>query len=133
MSKQMLVLDLCCPQCEEHLTDGSRVRLDAYVKDTNQKGEVFLSAIFGDYTVETELEIPDGRTVHFFCPSCEASLMLVQTCKLCGAQNASLSLKTGGYIEFCSRNGCKGHALGGIGDVDEMMSLMNRLFDTPYD
>jgi hypothetical protein len=133
MSKQMLVLELCCPQCEEHLTDGMKVQLDAHLKGTNQKGEIILSAIFGDYTVETELEIPEGQQVDFFCPRCEASLMLVQTCKACGAQNASLNLETGGYIEFCSRKGCKGHALGGIGDVDEMMSLMNRLFDTPYD
>ena len=59
--------------------------------------------------------------------------MIPQTCKVCGAPNASLDLKSGGYIEFCTRRGCKGHALGGIGDVDEMMSLMNRMFETPYD
>jgi hypothetical protein len=46
---------------------------------------------------------------------------------------ASLNLTSGGYLEFCSRRGCKGHALGGVGDIDQMMNLMNRMFETPYD
>lgn len=133
MSKQMLVLELCCPQCKELLTDGMKVRLDGYVRETHAKGEILVSAIFGDYTVETDLDIKEGYIADFSCPQCEASIMIPQTCKICGAPNASLDLKSGGYIEFCSRRGCKGHALGGIGDVDEMMSLMNRMFDTPYD
>ena len=48
-------------------------------------------------------------------------------------QMVSLNLKQGGYVEFCSRRGCKGHALGGVGDIDQMMNLMNRMFETPYD
>jgi hypothetical protein len=59
--------------------------------------------------------------------------MLPLACKLCGASMASLNLAGGAYIEFCSRRGCRGHALGGIGDIDQMMSLMNRMLDTPYD
>jgi len=133
MSKQMLVLELCCPQCNAVLTDGMQVRLDGYVRETHAKGEILISAIFGDYTVETELDIKEGNITDFSCPKCEASIMIPQTCKVCSAPNASLDLKSGGYIEFCSRLGCKGHALGGIGDIDEMMSLMNRMFETPYD
>jgi len=133
MSKQMLVLELCCPQCNALLTDGVIVRLDGYVRETHQKGEILLSAIFGDYTVVTDLRIEEGWIMDFGCPKCEASIMILQTCKVCGAHNASLDLRSGGYIEFCSRRGCKGHALGGIGDIDEMISLMNRMFETPYD
>ena len=29
MSKQMLVLELCCPQCKALLTEGTKVHLDA--------------------------------------------------------------------------------------------------------
>jgi hypothetical protein len=46
---------------------------------------------------------------------------------------ASLNIRDQGYIEFCSRRGCKGHALGGVGDIDQMMQLMNKMFETPYD
>ena len=133
MSKQMLVMRLCCPQCDTLLTEGTKVPLDAQVKETHQEGEMRLSAIFGDYTVETELELREGYQVEFRCPKCDVSLMIPLYCKLCGAAMASLNLQGGGYVEFCSRRGCKGHALGGVGDIDQMMNLMNRMFDTPYD
>ena len=133
MSKQMLLMELACPQCGAVLTGGTTVRLDAQVRDTKQEGEMVLSAIFGDYTVETDLHLEAGFVVDFRCPRCDSSLMLPLACKICGASMASLNLTGGGYIEFCSRRGCKGHALGGIGDIDQMMSLMNRMLDTPYD
>jgi hypothetical protein len=129
----MLVLELCCPQCGALLTEGSKIPLDAFVTDTRRAGEMRLSAIFGDYTVETDLEIRPGYVVEFRCPKCEADLTIPLACKLCAAPMASLNIRQGGYIEFCTRAGCKGHALGGVGDVDQMMSLMNRMFDTPYD
>ena len=133
MSKQMLVMELSCPQCSAVLTEGTKLRLDGHVRRSHQEGEVFLSAVFGDYGVETDLELQEGDVVDFSCPRCEASLMLPLACKVCGAPMASLNLIKGGYVEFCSRRGCKGHALGGVGDVDEMMNLMNRMLETPYD
>ncbi|MFH1016591.1 MAG: hypothetical protein V1798_00235 [Pseudomonadota bacterium] len=133
MSKEMLVLDLRCPHCKAPLTTGTNVKLDAHVKDTHQDGEIFLSAIFGDYSLETELEIKNGDLVEFRCPKCDMSLLVATSCKLCRAPMASLNIKDQGYIEFCSRRGCKGHALGGVGDIDQMMQLMNKMFETPYD
>jgi predicted RNA-binding Zn-ribbon protein involved in translation (DUF1610 family) len=133
MSKHMLVLPLCCPHCGVLLTQNMQVHLDAHVVDTNQDGTVYLSAVFGDYSVESELEIAAGAVVDFRCPECDASIMLSVPCRLCRAPMASLRLTTGGYVEFCSRRGCKGHALGGVGDIDQMMSLLNKMFDTPYD
>jgi len=129
----MLILPLCCPQCAAELTEGTRVSLNAFVKETRQEGEMRLSAVFGDYSVETDLDVREGLIVEFHCPRCDASIMLPLACKICGAPMASLNLRNGGYVEFCSRTGCKGHAIGGMGDIDDMMSLMNRMFDTPYD
>ncbi len=133
MSKEMLVLELFCPHCRAPLTTGAKVKLDAHVKDTNQDGEVLLSAIFGDYSIETELKIKKGDLVEFRCPKCDMSLLLAITCKLCRAPMTSLNIRDQGYIEFCSRCGCQGHALGGVGDIDQMMQLMNKMFETPYD
>jgi hypothetical protein len=110
-----------------------KVHLDGSVRDTSQDGVVYLSAVFGDYAIETDLDIPEGAIVDFRCPRCDASLKLPLPCKGCGAPMASLNLDRGGYLEFCSRRGCKAHALGGVGNIDDMMSLMNRMFDTPYD
>ena len=133
MSKHKLIMQLCCPNCNELLTEGTKIPLNAYVKEINREGEMALSATFGDYSMETDLEVKDGQIVDFRCPKCDASIMLNLECKLCSAPMASLNIQSGGYIEFCSRRGCKGHALGGVGDIDDMMNLMNRMFETPYD
>ena len=129
----MLVLNLLCPQCGVGLTRGGRVRLDGQVRRTKQDGTLYLSAIFGDAGEETDLALQDGDIVDLRCPECDASVMLPLVCKLCGAEMASLNGAKGGNLEFCSRRGCKAHALGGVGNVDDMMSLMNRMFETPYD
>lgn len=133
MSKPMLVLEVCCPQCGAALTEGTRVRLEAHLRRTHQQGEISLSALFGDRSVEADLALEEGDVVDLGCPRCEASLMLQLTCKICGAGMASLNIAGGGYLEFCSRRGCKAHALGGTGNIDDMMSLLNRMFETPYD
>jgi predicted RNA-binding Zn-ribbon protein involved in translation (DUF1610 family) len=133
MTSKLLLLELSCPYCKRPLTKGTKVVLDAFVKDTHQDGQVALSALFGDYTVETELSIPEGAIAEFRCPECDASIMLALPCRLCGAPMASLNITSGGYLEFCSRRGCKGHALGGVGNIDDMISLMNRMLETPYD
>ena len=133
MSKQMLVLELSCPQCGAVLTEGTRVRLYGHVPRTHQQGEVSLSAVFGDAGGEADPALGEGEVVDLSCPRCEASVMLPLTCRICGAAMASLNLARGGTLEFCSRRGCKAHAFGGSGDIDEMMSLMNRMFGTPHD
>ncbi len=133
MSQQMLLLDVSCPNCGVVLTEGQKVHLDAYIKDTNQEATVYLSAVFGDYSIDCDLKIPEGAIVQFRCPSCEQSVMLEMPCRLCGAPMASLNIVKGGTLEFCSRRGCQGHALGGFGDVDQMMTLINSMFNTPHD
>lgn len=133
MTQRMLLMKLECPQCRELLTEGGEVVLDAYVEATHQDGQVALSAVFGDYSLRTDLEIPEGAVASFRCPRCDASLMVAAHCKLCGAPMASLNIEETGYLEFCSRRGCKAHSIGGTGDIDEMMNLMNRMMGTPYD
>ena len=133
MTNQMLVLELCCPQCGAALTEGNRVRLDAHLRRTNQQGEVSLSAFFGDRSVEADLALEEGDVADLSCPKCENSVMVPLACKICGASMASLNIVGGGYLEFCSRRGCRAHALGGTGNIDDMMTLLNRMFETPYD
>jgi predicted RNA-binding Zn-ribbon protein involved in translation (DUF1610 family) len=133
MSQDLLLLEVTCPNCGDLLTEGRQVHLAGYLKESNQDGDVFVSAIFGEHSVQSDLKIADGSVVEFRCPTCDMSLMLNTPCRLCGASMASLNLRTGGYLEFCSRRGCKGHALGGFGDVDEMISLVNKMFHTPHD
>ncbi len=133
MSKQLLVMGLSCPNCGDVLTEGEEIHLMGYVKQTHQEGDVWLSAVFGEYSVRSDLQIPEGATVEFRCPTCDIGLQLNTPCKLCGAPLVSVNLTDGGYIEFCSRRGCRAHALGGFGEVDQLMAIVNRMFKTPHD
>ena len=133
MNAQNLVMDLQCPHCAAMLTDGQRLPLHAHVRESKKEGEIVLSSVFGDHTVKTDLDIKERWILDLFCPKCDASLMLAVNCKECGGPLASLNIEGGGNLEFCSRKGCKAHALGGFGDVDQMMSLVNRMMNTPYD
>ncbi|MBM4394284.1 MAG: hypothetical protein FJ087_01180 [Deltaproteobacteria bacterium] len=133
MSKSLLLLDLACPNCGEELTQGNRIRLNGWIRDTGQEGPVALSAVFGDYSIETDLDIPEGTVIDLRCPTCEQSLLLNIPCRQCHAPMASMDLKAGGYVEFCTRRGCRAHALGGAGDIDAMIGLVNRLMNTPHD
>ncbi len=133
MAKQLLVLELSCPQCGAVLTEGNRVHLYGHVRRTHQQKEVSLSAVFGDAGAEADPALEEGDVVDLSCPRCEASLMLSLACKICGAPMASLNITRGGSIDFCSRVGCRAHPIGGTGNIDDMMSLMNRMFRTPYD
>ena len=133
MSQPLLLLEVRCPNCQAALTQGQHVVLGAHVVPTHQDGEIRLSALFGDYQAQTDLTIGDGDVLTFTCPACERSLMVDTPCKLCGGPLASVNLASGETMEFCGRKGCRGHALGGYGDVDEMTDLLNRMFKIPHD
>jgi hypothetical protein len=133
MTKPLLLLDVRCPNCQASLTQGEQVVLHAHVAEPAQEGEVRLSALFGDYASRTEMVIPEGGLAEFICPACDRSLMVDVPCGLCGAPQGSLNLATGGTLEFCSRRGCRGHALGGFGELDDMIELLNRMFKIPHD
>ena len=133
MSKQLLVLELSCPRCGAVLTEGSRVHLLGHVRRTHQQRDICLSAVFGDAGGDPDPALEEGDVVDLSCPRCEASLMLPLVCRICGAPMASLNIARGGSLEFCSRIGCRAHPFGGTGNIDDMMSLMNRMFRTPYD
>ena len=133
MSQPLLLLEVNCPNCQAALTHSQQVILGAHLVATHQDGEIRLSALFGDDQVQTDLAMGDGDVATFTCPYCERSLMVETPCKLCGGPLASVNLASGETMEFCGRRGCRGHALGGFGDVDEMTDLLNRMFKIPHD
>lgn len=131
MGKKLLLIEVMCPKCGADLNEGDRIPLDGIVAGTGTRGVIKLSAFFGNYSIETDLDVPEGSLVTFLCPKCEESLMIPQVCELCQAPLASLELKKVGHVDFCTRRGCTGHALGGFGDVDQMIQLLNKITDTP--
>jgi hypothetical protein len=133
MSHPLLLLEVFCPNCHAPLTSGQHVVLGARVVATGQGGEIRLSALFGDSKTETDLPLADGDALTYSCPLCERSLTVETPCRLCGGPLASVDLPSGEPMEFCGRKGCRGRALGGYGDIDEMTDLLNRMFKIPHD
>lgn len=126
-----LLLETSCPSCRKDLNTDEWIVLKLRLSD-GRDGLVSLSAYFSDYSVRLPFPIDEGKLATFFCPHCGADLTSERTCILCAAPLFSLGIKSGGSIDACTRKGCQGHALGGFGDPDEMMALINRLVDTPY-
>jgi hypothetical protein len=132
-TQPLLLLEVHCPNCGALLTRGEQVVLLGHAVPSHQDGEIRLSAIFGRNDVQTDLTLGEGDVVTFSCPACEHALAIETPCGLCGAPLASVNLASGESMEFCGRRGCRGHALGGYGDVDEMTDLLNRMFKIPHD
>jgi hypothetical protein len=132
-SQPLLLLEVHCPNCRATLTQGEQVVLLGHVVPAHQDGEIRLSALFGRDEVQTDLPVGEGDVVTFTCPACERSLTIDTPCRLCGGPLASVNLASGESLEVCGRRGCRGHALGGHGDVDEMTDLLNRMFKIPHD
>ena len=126
-----ILLEAICPHCQAALTRGEWIELKLR-HDDGRAGEVALSTYFNDYGVRLPFDIADGTVVTFFCPHCHAPLNRDFPCTLCGAPMFTLGIHGGGKVDACSRKGCKGHALGGFNDPDELLMLLNRVIDTPY-
>jgi hypothetical protein len=122
-----------CPNCNAALTRDQHVVLEAQAVGSGKEGEVRLSALFGDSREEADLDVADGEAMTFTCPHCERTLTVDTPCRFCGGPLASVTLASGEPMEFCGRKGCRGHVLGGYGDLDEMTDLLNRMFKIPHD
>ena len=105
-----------CPKCGESLMNPGvpvdempSIELEATIE--NKKGRVYLSQIYGSYNkiFEGVDDVPD-TVVQCACPRCHNLLPTQRTC-VCRAPVASVNLELGGTVNFCTRNGCKGHSL----------------------
>lgn len=109
-------LTVRCPHCHQVLNDENhlinnhpaiRVIVETNIK---QKGNIWLSSIYGDYNYTCEFAIPVDEVVKMYCPYCENDLKRKNLeCDICGAPLVSFLCNIGGRVSICSRNGCKNH------------------------
>lgn len=103
-----------CPFCRRSLMSGDKI-LDGHpsVRVVIQYGEkpgfLFLSSIYGSFSIDSEIDVPPDEMVLFFCPLCHSSLLTGHLCERCHAPMALFELQSGGNVEICSRRGCKEH------------------------
>jgi methionyl-tRNA synthetase len=126
-----LVVQVKCPYCRKILMDGEK-QIDGYpsvktkIIHHDKTGELYLSSIFGSYNIISEVYVPKGEIVLFFCPECNASLLLKDLCEECKAPLAFLELKNGGTVQICSRRGCKYHFM----DYTNFAQKLSAFYDT---
>lgn len=136
-------LEVKCPICNRSLLDDE-VRVDneasigLNIHIGGKKGLIRLSSIYGSYNYSHTIEIPPNSIGEFFCPHCESQLLGESECEQCSAPVVGLRLAEGGEVSFCSRAGCKKHAIE-FDDLEYALKYFHdrfsygkvRRFDTP--
>lgn len=116
-----------CPGCKASLMDEKILienlpSIQIKTKVADKIGYVYLSTLYGSYhkIFETVADV-EGTIVECSCPHCFAPFPFYHNCE-CNAPIVGLSLKIGGTIKFCTRNGCKKHSLE-FESVDDAFTL----------
>ncbi len=105
-----------CPHCGESMMNSSVLvdrlpSIDIEAVVDSKKGHVYLSQIYGSYNkVFSGVDDIPEALVQCSCPACHDLLPIVRSCK-CKAPVAYVNLTLGGTVNFCTRNGCRGHSL----------------------
>ena len=126
-----LVVNVKCPYCRKSLMDEEK-QIDDYpsvktkIQHCDKTGALYLSSIFGSYNIISEIYVPKEEIVLFFCPECDASLLLKDLCEECKAPLAFLELKNSGTVQICSRRGCKYHFM----DYTNFAQKLSAFYDT---
>lgn len=105
-----------CARCNHSLMD-SQHQLEGHpsVRVTISFGRLhgclWLSSLWGSYTIDSDQEIPRDTVANFFCPHCHAELAGATDCPICSAPMVPLIVRGGGMVQICSRRGCQSHML----------------------
>ena len=85
--------------------------IKVFIQFHDKKGFLYLSSIYGSYTISSEIHIPLNEIVLFFCPHCRSSLLTNNLCEKCHVPMAAFELQQGGKVQICSKRGCKKHMI----------------------
>jgi len=118
--ERVFPVKVSCPRCNRSLMDAE-VKVDnlpsirVVVSFARQHGSLRLSSLYGSYNSVTDHEVGLDQVVDFFCPHCHAELTTAATpCPKCSAPMVPMIVRGGGFVQICSRRGCREHRL----DVD---------------
>ena len=111
-----LKVQLKCPFCRQSLMDEEKIiddlpSIKVFIQFHDKKGFLYLSSIYGSYTISSEIHIPLNEIVLFFCPHCRSSLLTNNLCEKCHVPMAAFELQQGGKVQICSKRGCKKHMI----------------------
>lgn len=109
-------VEVYCARCNHSLMDHQHpleghpaVRVT--ISFGRRHGCLWLSSLWGSYTIDSDHEIPEDTVANFFCPHCHAELAGATDCPICSAPMVPLIVRGGGMVQICSRRGCRSHML----------------------
>jgi len=113
MSNQ-ISLQVKCPHCDKSFMDAENpISGEASIKinvvSGSERGVIRLCSIYGCYEHSSDIDLIDKEIVDFYCPHCNKSLIREEKCDLCDAPMVCMTIKVGGKVRICSRNGCRNH------------------------
>lgn len=111
-----LKVQVKCPFCRQSLMDEEKIiddlpSIKVFIQFQDKKGYLYLSSIYGSYTISSETHIPLNEIVLLFCPHCRSSLLTSNLCEKCHVPMAAFELQQGGKVQICSKRGCKKHII----------------------
>jgi len=118
--ERIFPVEVSCPRCNRSLMDPETLvdnlpSIRVVVSFARQHGSLRLSSLYGSFSTHYDHEIPLDAVVDFFCPHCHAELTAAASqCPKCAAPMVPMIVRGGGFVQVCSRRGCKEHRL----DVD---------------
>jgi hypothetical protein len=101
----------CNLMSEEEKINGLKT-IAVKIRWGKKEGMIYLDPEFGSYEHISEIEIPSGEVVEFYCPHCGVSLQHEHDlCPSCSAPTFAIELPGEGQIIGCLRKGCFEHTL----------------------
>ena len=126
----MIQVKVRCPHCGKSLMQEKTIiddhpSIKVMIEYKKKKGELLLSSLYGSYNVKSELDVPNGTMVDFFCPHCDTNLKTGRVCETCEAAMVGMSFFEGGRVQICSRSGCHKHLIEFEDLEKELMAFYN--------
>jgi len=114
--ERVFQVEVNCPRCNHSLMEP-KVTVDGLpsirmtVAFNSHHGSIYLSSLYGSSNIQSQVEIPMGTVLNFFCPHCYAEMTGASSCPACGSPTIPMVVRGGGMIRVCSRRGCYEHRL----------------------
>jgi hypothetical protein len=95
---------------DEHLVDDLP-GVHTVIQYGSQRGDLWLSSLYGSYNLRCDMELQPDRIYVFFCPHCSSVLFTKNLCEKCSAPMVAFEFVGGTKLQICSRRGCTKHLI----------------------
>jgi ssDNA-binding Zn-finger/Zn-ribbon topoisomerase 1 len=96
-----------------------------HIESRGQKGDIWLSSIYGSYNHQSSIELKNNEVVTFYCPLCAQEMTTKIECTSCGANMVPFHLDMGGKVNICSRYGCKNHFV----EFEDLSVILRKFYE----